>query len=167
MKRTMTILAIALLASVAVHAQNYSVVVTTNSTDLCPQGKVITIAAWTNNHVVVKGAYVVNTNTPPRLYWAVNAGTSTVMPAGGYGVATGADSIEWLRFDPERRRNNVVIFADISTTVYYTYDGKAATTAGGVLDAVRPARGFPGEQGSVKGIVSSGTATVNVELDYK
>ena len=165
MKRTMTILAIALLATVAAHAQNYSITVTTNSTDLCPQARGITIATWTNNHVVALGDYIVNTNTPPRTYWAINAGTSTVMPTNGYGVAT-ESGIEWLRFDPENRRENVVIFADISATVYYTKDGKDATTSGSILDAVRPARGFPGNHASVKGIVSSGTATVNVELDY-
>lgn len=167
MKKITAFVLIATLAAITVVAQNYSVTVTTTSTDLMPKARGITVTTWTNNLAVSAGDYVVNTNTsPPRTYWAVSAGTSTTVPSHGYGLATAGDGIEWLYFNPQRRRKGAIIFADTSATVYYTSDGQSATTSGSVLDAVRPARGFPGDQGQVKAIVSSGTATVNVELDY-
>ena len=166
MKTILATLTIMLLFGLTVRAENYSVTVTTSSTVLVPKAAVHTAATWTNNHVVAQGAYVANTNTPPYTYFAVTAGTSTNMPTHVYGIDTSTDAVEWLKLPSNRRRLNVVIFADTATEVYYNADGVAATTAGAVLDALRPVRGFPGEGGEVKGIVASGTATVNVELSY-
>lgn len=166
MKKILAILAIALLTGIATRAQNYSVTVTTNSTDLVPQLALYSTTAWTNGLVVANGDFIVNTNSPAKTYWTPNGGTSTNMPTHTYGISTGTDTVTWLRLNTKKSRENAIVFGDIDTTVFYSKDGQDATTSAGVLDVTRPARGFPGHQGGVKGIVASGTATVTVELDH-
>lgn len=160
---------ITLLSCAVASAQNYTVEVGTTSTVIVPMASppsnIQTV--WSNGLVVAQGDYVVNTNAPTRTYWAVTAGTSTVMPTHAYFTATGADAIEWLYIpNNNASRKNSIIFADINTTTYYSDVEATATTACSILDAVRPARSFPRHKGDVKAVVEAGTATIAVELDY-
>ena len=168
MEKLLKIIAALVVCASFAHAQNYSVEVGTNSTVIIPSEivPVSTISTWSNNLVVAQGDYMQNTNTPARLYWAVTAGTSTVMPTHGGGTVTGADTIEWLQMPNKRgSRKNAIAFADINTTTYYSDTEPVADTSCSILDAVRPARSFPWHKGDVKAVVESGTATIHVELD--
>lgn len=164
MRKTTLLLAIT-LACVCAYA--YKVTVTTEPTTLVPDFTTDDSSiVWSNGLVVAQGDYVVNTNSPARVYWAISGGTTTNMPTVATGVETNTDAVSWLyitRQYRESQRENAVVFADESTKVYYVL-GATPTTGDSILDAMRPARGFPGEQAEVVGIVESGTASVNVEI---
>ena len=166
MKKSITFLFAGIVAMSAV-AENYTVSVGTNSVAVVPDFRVDDGTVWSNNLVVAQGDYVVNTNSPASVYFALTAATSTAMPTStASGVAT-IGGVKWLRVNTQYRggrRDNAIIFADSSATVYYTSDGSDATTEGSILDALRPARAFPGEQREINAIVSSGTATIAVEI---
>lgn len=159
------------LALASLQALAYEIEVTTTSKVIAPKASPSRSekVAWTNGLVVAQGDYVTNTNTPALTYWAVTGGTSTAMPTNGIvsEVETGADTIVW-QYIPERprTRKNVIIFSDENTKVYYDEDAGTATVGNQVLDAIRPIRAFPMHQGDIKAVTASGTATINVKLDY-
>jgi len=148
---------------------NYSVSVGINAVVLVPDTEPSSTTTWSNELVVAQGDYVMNTNSPEYVYFAVSPGTSTNMPTHTDGINTTNDAVEWLKLHKryqEKQRENAIIFADLGTTVYYAKGGKTPTSSASILDTVRPARSFPDYQNEVRGVVSNGTATVNVELDY-
>lgn len=166
MKKMIMIMgAVFAISLTAAHAQNYTVTVGTNSTVCIPDAKVSDGTVWTNGLTVAQGDYVVVTGAVDYVYFALSAGTAANAPSHTVGTATGADTIKWLyhcRRYQAVKRANAILFADDSTTTYYSRG--TATTEGGLLDALRPARSFPGEDGDVSCIVASGTATIAVEL---
>jgi hypothetical protein len=165
MKKVMTILAA--VFAIALTASAYEVTVTTNSTVVVPGYRIGDGEVWTNGLVVANGDYIVNTNLS-LVYFVIAGGTSTNLPTHTVGTATGTDGVETLyltrRYKNAQRSNAIIFLFDTTDTVYYTHNGQAATVGDSILDASRPARSFPGEQGDVEAITASGTAVVNVEI---
>lgn len=165
MKKLIMIMGAVFAISLTASAQNYTVEVGTDSTVVIPDAKEDDGTVWTNGLTVAQGDYVVVTGAVDYVYFALSAGTAANAPSHTFGAATGADTIKWLfhcRRWTEAKRANAIIFADTTTTTYYSRG--VATAEGGILDTSRPARSFPGEQGDVSCIVASGTATIAVEL---
>lgn len=165
MKKLIMIMGAVFAISLTASAQNYTVTVGTNSTVCIPDAKVDDGTVWTNGLTVAQGDYVVVTGAVDYVYFALSAGTAANAPSHKVGTATGADTIKWLyqcRRWNSVNRANAILFADTTTTTYYSRN--TATAEGGILDSTRPARSFPGEQGDVSCIVASGTATIAVEL---
>ena len=115
---------------------------------------------WAASTNYTAGAYVANSNSV--FYWTPNGGTATNQPTHKSGLATGADSIQWLSLKSRSRNNITVQLVDSSSGDAWIESGADAA----VVDAcyLLSVRGMawdsPGYSGELNGIAGSGTRTI-------